>query len=235
MKIRAKRTKIFKEGQSLSDFVLENIGKLKEGSVVVVTSKIVAMAEKRTVPIGEIKKEKLIKKESQFAYHGKYAWLTFREGMLVASAGIDESNARGKYVLLPKDSFKTAKNLRSFLMSKYKLRKLGVIITDSRNNPLRAGAVGVAISYAGFKGLRKYSGTPDIFGRLFHFSRANIADSLAASAVLVMGEGDQRKPVAVIEEAPIEFVDKVLKNELMIKPKDDMYLPFLSKLLKRKI
>src|SRR3989338_3060282 len=117
MKIKAIKTRIFRENEDLLSFILENIKKIPkknlEGSVLVVTSKIVALSEGRAV---EYKSEKqkiaLIKKESEFALKTKLTWLTIKDGMVMSSAGIDESNAKGKLVLLHKESFKSADIIR---------------------------------------------------------------------------------------------------------------------------
>ncbi|MEK7658454.1 MAG: coenzyme F420-0:L-glutamate ligase [Patescibacteria group bacterium] len=233
MIIKSIKTRIFEEGEDIFSFITEYFKKLPEKSVVVVTSKIVALSEKRTAIIKDNKtKELLIRKESEFAILTKYVWLTIKDGMIMAFAGIDESNANGKLILLPKDSFKTAHLLRKKLQKKYKIKKLGVLITDSHTAPLRSGVTGVALGYAGFCGIKSYIGTPDIFGRNFKFSRTDVADSLATGAVLVMGEGNEQQPLAVIEKAPIEFCDKINKNELYIDIKEDMYHPLFSKLKK---
>ncbi len=234
MIVKPIKTRVFIEGEDLFSFVAQYVKKLPEKSVIVVTSKIVALAEKRTAIASSLKdKEKLIRKESQFAILTKYVWLTIKDGMIMASAGIDESNANGKLILLPKDSFKTAHLLRKKLQKKYKVKNLGVLITDSRTIPLRAGVNGVALGYAGFRGIKDYVGLPDIFGRKFKFSRTDIADSLATCAVLVMGEGAERHPLAIIEKAPIEFCEKINKNELHIDIEDDMYGPLFSKFKQR--
>ena len=109
MQIKAIKTRVFKENENLLDFIFQYVRKIPEKSVLVITSKIVALAENRTV-IFKNKREKiaLIKKESDFALKTKYTWLTIKDGMVMASAGIDDSNANGKLILLPKDSFKTA-------------------------------------------------------------------------------------------------------------------------------
>lgn len=233
MKIEAMKTRIFNEGEDLFSFVAQYIKKLPEKSVVMVTSKIVALAERRTAIIKDNKtKTDLIRKESEFAVLTKYVWLTIKDGMVMASAGIDESNANGKLILLPKDSFKTAHVLRKKLQQKYHVKKLGVLITDSRTIPFRSGVNGVALGYAGFKGIRDYIGTPDIFGRKFKFSRTDIADCLATGAVLVMGEGSEQQPLAIIESAPIEFCEKINKNELHIDIEDDIYQPLFLKFKK---
>lgn len=233
MIIRAIKTRIFQEGEDLPVFITDYFKKLPERSVIIVTSKIVALAEKRTAVAENAQtKEKLIRAESDLAISTKYVWLTVKNGMVMASAGIDESNANGKLILSPKDSFKTARNLRNKLRQRYGVRHLGVLITDSRTVPLRAGVTGVAVGYAGFRGIKDYRGTPDIFGRKFKFSRTNIADGLATAAVLLMGEGNERQPLAIIERAPVEFCDRVNRAELHIDLQEDMYRPLFSKLPK---
>ncbi len=233
MIIKPIKTRIFTEGEDLFSFITRYIKKLPAKSVVVVTSKIVALAEKRTAIIKDSKtKPELIKQESQFAMRTPYGWMTVKDGMIMASAGIDESNANGKLILLPKDSFVTAHFLRKKLQQKYRVKKLGVLITDSRMIPLRSGVHGVALGYAGIKGVRDYIGEPDIFGRKLKFSRTDVVDSLAAAAVLVMGEGNEQQPLAIIEEAPIEFCETVNKNELYIDIENDMYRPLFLKFKK---
>ena len=235
MNTKAIKTRVFKEGEELIPFIARFIKKIPEKSVLVVTSKIVSLSEKRTAIIENSQtKEKLIRKESEFALPTKYVWLTIKDGVVMPSAGIDESNAAGKLILLPRDSFKTARLLRRKLWQIYKIRKFGVLITDSRTMPLRAGVTGVALGYAGFKGIRDYRGQADIFGRKFKFSRTDVADSLAAAAVLVMGEGRERQPLAIIENPPVEFTDKIHRRELKIDIRDDMYRPLFSKLPKQR-
>jgi coenzyme F420-0:L-glutamate ligase len=233
MIVKPIRTRIFKEGENLFDFVCKYLKKIPEESVVVVTSKIIALGEKRTAVPENIKtKEKLILKESEFAIPTKYVWMTIKDGMVMASAGIDESNANGKLILLPRNSWKTANYLRKKLKEKYGTKNLGVLVTDSRTLPLRAGVTGVALGYAGFKGIRDYRGSKDIFGRKFKFSRVDVADSLATVAVLAMGEGDEQRPLAIIQQAQIEFCNKTNRKELDIDIREDMYRPLFLNLPK---
>lgn len=226
MKIKTIKTSIFQPRENLLTFISRYITGLKEGDVLVVTSKIVALAEGRyRQKTDQAGKEKIIRAESEFALPTKLVFLTIKDGIVMASAGVDESNGNGYIILLPRDSFKTAKEIREFFKKRFKLKKLGVIITDSRTAPLRAGVTGVALGYAGFRGLKDYRKTPDIFGRPFHFSRVDVADSLATAAVLCMGEGRERLPLALISNSPIEYVEKINKKELRINIKEDMYGP----------
>ncbi len=238
MHIRPVRTRIFKEHENLAEFIAKYFKKIPEQTVLVVSSKIVALSEGRTIasvrpPEVEQMRERMIGKESAWAVKTKYAWLTEKDGMMMANAGIDESNTNGTLVLLPKDSFKSAAALRAALRRKYKIKNLGVVITDSAIMPLRAGVTGAAIGYAGFKGVREYRGKKDLFGRIMKISRTNVADSLATAATLVMGEGAERQPLAIITDAPVEFVEKINKKELRIAPKDDIYWPALKNLKKK--
>jgi len=239
LNIKAIKTRIFKENENLLSFIFLYIKDLPENSIVVVTSKIVALAEGRTVMIDptlshEKMRERVIQSESQYMLRTKYTWLTIKDGMVMSSAGIDESNADGKIILLPKDSYKSAEYIHQKLKLKYKVKNLGVIVTDSRVFPLRAGVIGAAIGYAGFKGVRDYRGMPDIFGRTLKVSRTDVADALATAAVVLMGEGDEQQPLAVITGAPAEFTEKVNKKELLIDPREDLYKPFFENIKKLK-
>lgn len=235
MKIQAIKTRIFKEGDNLIKFIIKEIPKISDGDILVVTSKIVSLEEGRTAIYTDEKSlERIIKSESQFAMKTKFVWLTIKDGMVLASAGIDKSNANGKVVLLPKNSFNSAKIIRKLLLKHFKIKNLGVIISDSRTLPLRAGIIGIAVGYAGFRGLRSYKGSKDLFGRVLHFSRTDIADSLATSAVVLMGEGNECQPLAIIKDAPVVFIDKLNKKELNINIKEDMYQPLFEKIKKIK-
>ncbi len=235
MIVKAIRTRIFKERESLLPFINRSVKKLNDKSILVVTSKIVSLSEGN---IREIKnsrtREELIKAESEFAMRTKYTWLTIKDGMVRSSAGVDESNANGKIILLPRDSFRAARELRHELMKRHRIRNLGIIITDSRLLPLRAGVVGVALGWSGFSGARDYRGKPDIFGRILKVSRTDLADSLATAAVAVMGEGAEQQPLALITGAPVEFKNKIDRNELSIDIREDIYQPLFEKMKKIK-
>ena len=230
MLIKAIKTRIFHESEELFPFILKYVKKIPEKSVLVVTSKIVALSEGRTVEYKN-KKQKiaLIKQESDFSLKNNFLF-SIKGGMVTPFAGIDESNGNGKLVLLPKDSFKSAEVLRKKLMLKFRLKNFGILITDSGFIPLRNGAIGLAVGYAGFEGVKNHIGKKDIFGRILKMSKTDVADSLATTAVLSMGEGRERTPLALITGAPVVFTDKIKRNEIIINPKKDIYAPLFNKL-----
>ena len=214
-------------------FLEKSFKKINDGDILVITSKIVALSEGRIIEKWDKKmKEAIIRNESDVVISSGRSNLTIKDGVVAAAAGIDESNAAGCLILLPKNSWVTAARVRRHFINKLQLKNLGVIISDSRSAPFKAGVTGVALGYAGFKGLKDYRRKIDIFGRPFHFSRVNVADSLAAAAVFVMGEGNEMCPLALISQADVEFSSRVNRAELKINSADDMYAPlfhFLSK------
>lgn len=218
---------------------LSAIRSLRETDVVAITSKVVAIAEGRCVPRSKITKDKLAVKEADKYLPREISpggWIlhTIKNNMLVASSGVDESNGAGYFILWPKNPKKSAIRIWQFLTKKFKVKNLGVIITDSRLVPLRRGVVGIAIAYFGFKPIKDYRRTKDIFGREFKMETSNIPDSLATSAVLEMGEGLEQQPIAIISDiSQIEFTDKQFKPKSLddsfeIPEKEDMFYPFLS-------
>jgi len=224
MNVRPIKTRIFKENEDLFLFITGHIRTLKEGSVLAVTSKIVALSEGRVaIAKDAAQKARIIRNESEWAIPAKYAWLTFKDGIIMANAGIDDSNANGKLILLPKNSFDAARKLHRKLRAHYGIRKLGIVITDSHVRPNRSGIIGIALGYAGFQGIKDYRGSSDIFGRKMKITQLNIADSIATACVLVMGEGRERRPLSIVEDAPVKFTNRVDKKELLIEMKDDMY------------
>jgi dihydrofolate synthase / folylpolyglutamate synthase len=214
-----------------------HVPRLAERSVLAITSKIVALVEGRVVPAGAANKRELVLKEAEryvAAEHNKYdVFLTLKRGMLIATAGIDESNADGSFILWPADAQSTANQLRAYLARRFALAEVGVIITDSRTSPLRPGVTGIALAHSGFAALKDYVGKQDLFGRPLRMTKVNVLDALATAAVLVMGEGSEQTPLAVAEELGfVEFQGRdptpAELAELVIAPEDDLYAPLLT-------
>jgi len=210
-----------------------------ERAILVVTSKVIALCEGRTVAVESIKKEQLIRSEAEYWLPpgGHYGIaLSVKGGRLIPTAGIDESNGDSRYVLWPADPYASAQKILLYLRRRFKVRSAGVIITDSTTAPLRLGTVGICIGHAGFNALNDYIGTKDIFGRGLKVTQANIADGLAAAAVVVMGEGGERQPLATIKNVPfVQFNrQKIKPRALRIKLSEDLYAPLLKKVKWRK-
>ena len=231
MQVKAIKTDIFLPNKPLIEFILKHIGHIEENSILAITSKIVSLSEGRQVPKNTIDKKTLIQKECE-VYLGEINYgchLTIQHGLLVASAGIDESNSpESHYIVYPKAHFLSTQKIEKTLKQKLSLKNLGILITDSRTFPLRKGVTGAALAYSGFKAVKSLIGKKDLFGRQMKMTTINIADALASSAVLLMGEGGEQCPLAIISQAPLEFTNKTRPQEWNIPLEEDLYKPLLT-------
>lgn len=233
-----KTQKILSGSKTIYEVLDESLPKLEENSVVAISSKVVAICEGRTVPVEGTDKNTLVRQESDYflpEHMSQYGFsFTITHNTLIPAAGIDESNGNGSFVLWPKDPQESANQIRRYLLKRAGIKHLGVVITDSTARPLHYGTEGISIAYSGFSALNNYIGKPDLFGRELKVSVANIADALAAAAVLVTGEGTEQTPIALIGDVPfVDFQDhEPTKDELskyyVHHMEDDMFAPFLQ-------
>jgi putative folate metabolism gamma-glutamate ligase len=239
MIVKSIRTKKVLPGDYIFQLLDESLPKLKDRDIVVVTSKIVSICEGNVDPdTTEKNKHRLIRKESEQYIEDKRSFrfgftISIKESILIANAGIDESNGNGNLILWPKDPHKSAKYIWKYLMKKFSLTNLGVILTDSHILPLRWGTRGIGLSWCGFLPLTNYIGKPDIFDRNLRVTKRNTLDGLAAAAVVVMGEGNEQTPLALIRDVPfVEFIDnpptKKEIEKLRFSINEDVYSPLLT-------
>ena len=238
MIVKAYKThKITRSDTDIFGILDKYLPSIKENSIVVITSKIVAICEGRIIPVNKADKDKLVEEESEYYLsktENKYnISLTIKNNLLIPTAGIDESNANGNYILWPKNPQKTANEIRVYLKKKNQVKNLGVIISDSKTTPLRWGVTGAAIAHSGFSAINDKIGTPDIFGKPLLVTKVNVSDALASSAVLLMGEGNEQTPLAVITDVPfVDFQDRNPSDEeikmLHIDINDDLYSTLLK-------
>lgn len=240
MKVTAYKTRLVSPGDDLFEVIGETIERVPERSVLVVASKIVSFCEGRLVAKRtgtRQEKHELVREEAEYyldSQSSKYdIMLTKKRNWIFANAGIDESNAQHQYVLWPKDPQRWADRIWRFLRKNYRIKKVGVTISDSRSSPLNWGVIGHAIANSGFKALRSYIGKPDLFGREMKVTQVNVMQGVTAAAVLAMGEGAERTPLALVEEVGgIEYQNRVPSKkeltELKIELNEDIYAPLLT-------
>jgi len=217
---------------------------LNDGDIVCVAQKIISKAEHRQFRLADVKpgdaaralaaetdKEpalcQLILDESESILRKKPGVIIVRHrlGHVGANAGIDQSNIEhgngDGALLLPADPDASARRLRAGLCERLGVN-VGVMITDSMNRPWRLGTIGGSIGVAGVEVLDDLRGGEDMFGRELKVSMVNRADSLAATATLLMGESVEGTPVVLIRGlAP---VDTTQTTADMIRPAaDDLF------------
>lgn len=229
-------TSVFHFQDSLTDFIVDHLQdrKLQNGDVLAITSKIVSLAEGRLIEKSKIpEKEALIREEAD-VYIGKGAYechLTIKHGLLIPSAGVDESNSESdSYILFPKDPFASAEEIYFQLKERLGLERFGILITDSHTTPLRRGVTGIALAHFGFKGVKSLIQQKDIFGRPLQFTYINHADALATMAVYLMGEANEQIPMVILRgRSDLEFSTADTRSDCLIPAQDDLYLPLLMR------
>jgi dehydro coenzyme F420 reductase / coenzyme F420-0:L-glutamate ligase / coenzyme F420-1:gamma-L-glutamate ligase len=183
-------------GADLAALIAAAAPDLQDGDILVVTSKVVSKAEGR---VAAVPREQAIEAETArvVARRGPTTIAQTRHGLVLAAAGVDESNtAPGTVVLLPEDPDESARRLRKALHARTG-RRVGVLITDTMGRPWRAGQTDNAIGAAGVVPVRDYRGEADTFGNILQVTVAAVADEIAGAADLVKGKA-AGVPAAVV-------------------------------------
>ncbi len=173
---------------------------VRAGDIVVITSKAVAKAEGRTRPAVDRTSAEAEETVDVLAEvpGGRTRIVRNRHGLVLAAAGIDESNAPdGSIVLLPSDPDQAARDLRRAIQESLSVVRLGVVLTDTLGRAWRLGQVDTAIGVAGFPPLMDLAGAPDETGRSLSVTAPALADELAGLSDLVKGKAAGR-PVAFV-------------------------------------
>jgi coenzyme F420-0:L-glutamate ligase/coenzyme F420-1:gamma-L-glutamate ligase len=214
-------------GADLAGLIADAAPDLRDGDILVVTSKAISKAEGRVV---RTTREQAIEAETVrvVARRGPAIIAETRHGLVLAAAGVDASNtAPGTVVLLPADPDESARQLRKALretapepqrgtpaeaqqvppaghpeppQDQARARSgvnVGVIVTDTLGRPWRVGQTDAAIGAAGLAPLRDYRGETDTFGNQLEVTLAAIADEIAAAADLVKGKASH-VPAAIV-------------------------------------
>jgi len=254
MEIRIIPVKIDEELDNMEDFLktlgdkLEGI--LEEGDVVVIASKILLKVRGLYIQLDDVKpSDKAVKLANLYNMDPRYVelilsysdkvlggvdkvLLTYAGKVLTANAGLDRKNIGGGRVSLPPYLLRgVSKEIYEYLLKRLGV-KVGVVITDSVVHPLRMGTRLYAVDLYGFEPIKDYRGKEDIFGRNIVFTRMNLADEISSAAHLVMGEGREKIPVAIIKGLKLSLVERDLTQEIHIDPKECLYKDlYLHKIL----
>ena len=187
-------------GDDLAELIAQSAPQLRDGDVIVVTSKIVSKAEGQLVSAaGPAARQAVIDAQTArlVAAWGDTRIVATRHGFVVAAAGVDGSNTRpGTLLLLPADPDASARRIRAGLRDRLGVQ-VGVVVTDTFGRPWRAGQTDVAVGAAGVAPVEDLRGRVDAWGNTLGVTVLAVADEVAAAADLV-----KRKlagiPVAVV-------------------------------------
>lgn len=247
MEVLGIKTDLVKIGDDLVEALEKGMQRasltLEDGDILVISESALATAEGRVVSLEEVtpgklaidlaamyskdsREMELILNESDEIVGGiPGVVLTLKDGFLYPNAGIDHSNAPPGYVVLfPADPSRSASEIRRRISSG---KRIGVVIGDSRTHPLRLGCVGVALACDGMEAVEDARGQKDLYGRELQITRKAVADNVVSAAQIVMGEGDEGIPAAIVRGAPVTIGD-VSCEIPKIPPQECMYIGALQ-------
>jgi coenzyme F420-0:L-glutamate ligase/homotetrameric cytidine deaminase len=221
------KTELVRIGEDLVKALQNGMDKvgiaLQDGDILVVSESAVATWKRRVIELESIEPGRLAKslalsyskdpremelilQESDEIVGGiPGVVLTMIDGFLYPNGGIDHSNApHGHVVLLPSNPIELAAEIHMRISGG---KRIGVLIGDSRTHPLRLGCVGVALASFGINPVEDVRGQKDLYGKELKITRKAVADNLVSAAQIIMGEGDEGIPAAIIRGAPISIND----------------------------
>lgn len=182
-------------GDDLAE-VLSAATPLRDGDILVVTSKVVSKAE-GMVFTGDRTAALADETDRIVATRGDTSIVRTRHGLVMAAAGIDASNtAPGTVVLLPVDPDESARGLRERIASNGG-PNVAIVVSDTSGRAWRNGQTDIAIGAAGVHVIQDLKGMTDNFGNLLEVTAPAVADEIAGSADLVKGKL-HRCPAAVV-------------------------------------
>lgn len=186
----------FRPGDDLAAAIGVAAPWLRDGDIVVITSKVVSKCEGRVVAAPSDPEQRdalrrsLIEREAVrvLARKGRTLITENRHGLVQAAAGVDGSNvSTTELALLPEDPDASAAGLRAALRERTGA-DVAVIVTDTMGRAWRNGQIDAAIGSAGLPVLHSYAGARDGHGNELLVTEVAVADEIAAAADLVKGK-----------------------------------------------
>jgi coenzyme F420-0:L-glutamate ligase/coenzyme F420-1:gamma-L-glutamate ligase len=237
-----------KVGDDLAKMIVETAEKntisIEDGDIMVVAQKVVSKAEGRVVKLRDVKPSERAKKMAKVASkEARLVELILKEakkilkcspeilivedekGLVCINAGIDKSNVSGEdsYALLPEDPDESAERIRSGIM-RLTGKNVAVVISDTYSRAFRRGQVEFAIGMAGIDPFKDYRGQEDLFNYVLKVKNIALVDEIASAAELVMGQGREAVPVAIIRNlSRAEPVKTFSIKELNISREEDLF------------
>ena len=222
--IALKKFPLIEPGDHLDEIILKSISdnnlQLEDGDILIIAQKIISKAENRYINLDNvIPSQSAIDLGEELNRNPAFIQLILNEsksiisteknviivehnlGFIHINAGIDRSNIpqdKNLVLLLPIDPSSSAEIIQSFISKSLNIN-ISVVITDSMSRPYRSGVTNFALASANIQSLIDLKGESDIYGNTLKSTEIAIADELAAAAGLLMGQGDELKPVILMK------------------------------------
>ena len=239
---------LVKPHDNLATLIIESIKlnniNIEDGDVIIIAQKVVSKSENRyqnindVIPTNEaIKLGQELKRDPGFmqiildesskiiSTDKNVILVEHKLGFININAGLDRSNIdqkKNNVLLLPKDPSKSANNLQIDI-AKETTKSISVIITDSMTRPYRSGVTNFALASSNIQSLIDLKGEEDIYGNILKSTEIAIADELSAAAGILMGQGNEAKPVIIIKGFDRNKYSKNDAFDLIVNEEDDLY------------
>ena len=239
---------LVKPHDNLATLIIESIKlnniNIEDGDVIIIAQKVVSKSENRyqnindVIPTNEaIKLGQELKRDPSFmqiildesskiiSTDKNVILVEHKLGFININAGLDRSNIdqkKNNVLLLPKDPSKSANNLQIDI-AKETTKSISVIITDSMTRPYRSGVTNFALASSNIQSLIDLKGEEDIYGNILKSTEIAIADELSAAAGILMGQGNDAKPVIIIKGFDRNKYSKNDAFDLIVNEEDDLY------------
>ena len=239
---------LIKPGDDLPRMIVENARKagwqIRDKDILVIGQKAVSKSEGRLANLGSVHPSKkafaiarktgrkpefvqiVLNDSKRVLRTDKMALIvTTKTGWTCLNAGVDKSNVKGdqNYALLPTNPDASARKIRTRIR-RLTGKDIGVIITDTHSRPFRLGQVEETIGIAGLNPHADYRGQRDLFGYHLKFKNVALADEVAGAAELVMGQGREAIPAAIIRGLKrVRFQDRAKSSNLTGPASEDLF------------
>ncbi|MEJ6767745.1 MAG: coenzyme F420-0:L-glutamate ligase [Gammaproteobacteria bacterium] len=246
--IALKKFPLIEPGDHLNEIILKSISDnnllLEDGDILIIAQKIISKAENRYINLDDvIPSQSAIDLGEELNRNPAFIQLILNEsksiiskeknviivehnlGFIHINAGIDRSNIpqdENLVLLLPIDPSSSAEIIQSFISKSLNIN-ISVVITDSMSRPYRSGVTNFALASANIQSLIDLKGESDIYGNTLKSTEIAIADELAAAAGLLMGQGDELKPVILMKGFSKSSYGINDALDLTVDEKNDLY------------
>ncbi len=216
----------FRPGDDLAGAIAEAAPWLRDGDVLVVTSKVLSKVEGRLVRVpadpeerDRIRREHVAAESVRVIARKMRTLITENKlGVVQAASGVDASNVAGDEIaLLPVDPDGSAAALRGALKGLLGV-EVAVVVTDTMGRAWRIGQTDAAIGASGLRVLHDYAGAVDGHGNQLAVTMVAVADEIASAADLVKGKLGS-VPVAVLRG--LEVVDDGSTARDLVRPSEE--------------
>lgn len=250
MKIEAftvENVPLIQAGDDIATIICENT-ELEDGDIVVIASTIVAKSEGRLFRLDDVNAgdeakriasqhhqdprfvQAVLDRSCDVLLESPIFLVETHKHHVCIKAGIDASNVEKGFLLdLPQDPDASATLIGKGIEERTG-KLISVVITDTNGRAFKVGQTGVAIGLYHIHPIKSWIGKTDLYGNTLQITEQSVADEIAGTANLLMGEGDGGCPIVIIRGLELRSSDPTSVKEMYRTKEQDVIRKGLSAL-----